>query len=98
MGFDFIVIDTPAKSGDAGLAAARVANLVIVPYRPQILDLETIDSSKDILRLAGDVPAMAVLNAVPPVGFKRRDDAMDFLKQYEIPICPHAISHRAVFG
>lgn len=98
MGFDLVLIDTPAKSGDAGLAAARVSNLVIIPYRPQILDLETVDSTKDILRLAGNISALAILNAVPPIGFRRRDDAMAFLQQYEIPICPYVISHRAVFG
>ena len=97
-GFDLVLIDTPAKSGDAGLAAARVANLVMIPYRPQILDLETIDSTKDILHLAGHPEHMAVFNAVPPVGFKRRDDAMAFLRQYDIPLCPYAISHRAAFG
>lgn len=98
MGFDLVLIDTPAKSGDAGLAAARVSNLVIIPYRPQILDLETVDSTRDILRLGGNKPCLAVLNAVPPIGFKRREDATNFLKEYEIPICPHAISNRAIFG
>jgi chromosome partitioning protein len=95
---DFIIIDTPAKSGDAGLAAARVSDLVIIPCRPQILDLETIESTKDILKLAGNPPAMAVLNAVPPVGHRRREDAGEFLKEYEIAICEQAISHRAIFG
>jgi chromosome partitioning protein len=98
MGFDFILIDTPAKSGEAGLAAARVSNLVVIPYRPQILDLETVESSRDLIRLANNVPAIALLNAVPPVGFRRRQEAADFLKQYDISICPHVISQRAVFG
>jgi chromosome partitioning protein len=98
MGFDFAIIDTPAKSGDAGLAAAKVADIVLIPCRPQILDLETIESTKDIIRLAGSPAAMAILNAVPPVGHRRREDAGDFLKQYDIPICTQAVSHRAIFG
>ena len=41
-GVDLVVIDTPPRSESAALEAARVANLVVIPCRAQILDLEGI--------------------------------------------------------
>ena len=50
---DFAVIDTPARSEQSALAAAKVADLVLIPCRPQAYDLETIPNTKEILALAG---------------------------------------------
>ena len=65
-GVDFAVIDTPARYEQSALAAAKVADLVLIPCRPQAYDLETIPNTKEILALAGNTPALAILNAVPP--------------------------------
>lgn len=34
-GVDFVVVDTPARSEGAALAAARASDLVIIPCRPR---------------------------------------------------------------
>ena len=75
MGIDTVLIDTPAKSGEAGLAAAKVADLVIIPCRPQELDIETLDSVKKILTMADQPPSIVVLNAVPHLGWGRQQEA-----------------------
>ena len=98
LGIDLVLIDTPAKSGDAGLAASRVADVVLIPCRPQLLDIETIRSTKDILRIADNRIASVILNAVPPVGFKRREEAANAIARYDLPVFGQAISVRAVFG
>jgi chromosome partitioning protein len=98
MGIDFVLIDTPAKSGDAGLAASRVADVILIPCRPQLLDIETIRSTKDILRLAENPVAAVILNAVPPTGFKRREEAAIAIAKYGIQVLEQSISVRAVFG
>jgi chromosome partitioning protein len=97
-GFDVVFIDTPAKSGDAGLAAARVASLVLIPCRPQMLDIETIRSTKDILKIANNPKAVAILNMAPPVGFRRREEATAAIATFGLEVCAQAISMRAVFG
>jgi chromosome partitioning protein len=97
-GIDVIIIDTPPKSGEASAAAAKVADVVIIPFEPQILDLETIENTKDILQLAKNPPAIAVLNKVPPVGTRRQEDAAAFLRQYGLAICAQSVSRRAIFG
>ena len=62
---DFAIIDTPPRSEQATLAAAKAANLVVIPCRPQIYDLETIPNTKELIALAGGPPTLVVLNAVP---------------------------------
>ena len=57
-GAAFTFIDTPGKSNSAALEAARVADLVFIPVRPQIFDLETLAAVRDALRLAGSPPAL----------------------------------------
>ena len=96
-GVDFAVIDTPARNEQSALAAAKVADLVLIPCRPQAYDLETIPNTKEILALAGNKPAIAILNAVPAVG-DRHEQAREFLNRLQIPVCPYTLGHRAVFG
>ena len=69
-----VVLDTPPRSETAALEAARAADLVIVPCRPQIVDLETVPTTIQVLALARDPLAVAVLVAVPPRG-QRADQA-----------------------
>jgi chromosome partitioning protein len=96
-GVDFAVIDTPARNEQSALAAAKVADLVLIPCRPQAYDLETIPNTKEILALAGDKPAIAILNAVPAVG-DRHEQARELLNRLQVPVCPYTLGHRAVFG
>src|ERR1035441_2193784 len=96
-GVDFAVIDTPARSEQSALAAAKVADLVLIPCRPQAYDLETIPNTREILSLAGDNPALAILNAVPSYG-DRHEQAKIFLARINIPVCPITFGHRAAFG
>ena len=58
-GVDLVVIDTPPRSESAAVEAARVANLVVIPCRAQILDLETVPATQQLLALAGNPPAVA---------------------------------------
>ena len=96
-GIDIVLVDTPPRSSDAALAAARVADLVLIPCRPQYYDLETIPAVADILRLAGDKPSLAVLNAIPARG-DRHHQAARALEGQGIPVCPRAFAARAAFG
>ena len=96
-GVDFVLIDTPARSEQSALAAAKAADLVLVPCRPQAYDLETIPNTQQILALSGNTPALVILNAVPPRG-NRHDQAKNLLDRLGIPVCPHTIGARNAFG
>lgn len=96
-GVEFVLIDTPPRAADAALIAAKAADLVIVPARPQMYDLETIPVTREILAVAGNKPAMVVLNSVPPIG-DRHAQSGEAMKNWKIPICPFTLGNRVAFG
>lgn len=96
-GADMVIIDTPAKSSEASIEAARVANLVLVPVRPQIYDLETLQSIRDILRLSGDPSAFVVINSAPIQG-KRHLEAQEVAKNLGFSVCPIVLYMRTAYG
>lgn len=98
-GAQFVILDTPAKSDSAALEAARVANFVLIPVWPQIYHLETLPAIKDLLRVAGDVPAYVVLNALHPQATRQADEAKSMISSiYGLPVCPVHICDRAIYA
>lgn len=94
---DMLIVDTPARSEQAAVAAARFADLVIIPCRPQIYDLDTITNSIDMVNVAGGRPMLAVLNAIPPQGI-RHEEARQGIESLGMAVCPITIGQRAAFG
>lgn len=66
-GYDLVVLDTAPQADQAALRAARSADLVIVPVRPTIVDMDAVQTTMDICALAQRKPIF-VLNAVAPQG------------------------------
>ena len=96
-GVDLLLIDTPGKSEQAALAAAKAADLVLIPCRPQIYDIETLAATKEIIELAGGRRAFVILNAVPPQG-RRHEEAKAAIEEMGLAVCPAAFVQRAAFG
>jgi len=94
-GADICIIDTAPHSETAALAAARAADLILIPCRPGILDLRGISSSVDLAQLAKK-PALVVLNAVPPRG-PLGEQAEEAIVPYNIEVATTRISQRAAF-
>lgn len=63
-GYGLVVLDTAPHADQASLQAARAADLVLVPVRCSILDLDAVGASLDLCTLARR-PAVVVLNAAP---------------------------------
>lgn len=98
-GADFVFIDTPGKSDTAAIEAARVADLVLIPVRPQIFDLETLSAVRDALRVAGSPAAYVVLNGIHPSASRSPDEQREVIAQaFDLPVCPVHLSHRAAFA
>ena len=98
-GADFVFIDTPGKSDSAAIEAARVADLVLIPVRPQIFDLETLSAVTDALRVAGSPAAYVVLNGLHPSATKSPTDQKEMIaRAFDLPVCPVHLSHRAVYA
>jgi chromosome partitioning protein len=95
MGAALAIIDTSPNSESASLAAARAADLVLIPCRPHLLDLKAIGSSIELARLAKK-PFVVVVNAVPPRG-TLGTEAAAAIKTYGAPIAPTQLSMRAAY-
>ena len=96
-GVDLVIIDTPGKSEQAALAAAKAADLILIPCRPQIYDIETLAATKEIVELSGGKLAFVVLNAVPPQG-RRHEEAIAAIRDMGLAVCPVHFVQRLAFG
>ena len=86
------IIDTAPHSTDAALAAARAANLVLIPCRASVADLHAIGSSIKITRQAGTATAV-VLNAAPVQG-PLVSQARAAITAYKVEMVPVVLHHR----
>jgi|SRR5581483_2795500 len=89
------IIDTAPHSEAAALAAARVADLILIPCRPAILDLKAIGLTVDVATLAGK-PARVMFNAVPARGTLAKEAAAA-VASYQMPVAPVRVGHRAAY-
>jgi chromosome partitioning protein len=96
-GAQLAIIDTPGKSTDAAIAAAKVANFVLMPIHPQMYDIETLDKAKDILTLAGNPPNAVLINLAPLQG-RRHIETQEALTQAGFTVCPTVLYTRVAHG
>jgi chromosome partitioning protein len=94
-GAERVFIDTAPHSESASLAAARVADLILIPCRPAILDLRAIRHTIDLARIA-QKPVFVVLNSVSHRG-NSAQDAQEAVESYQVPIAPVLLGQRAAF-
>jgi len=96
-GASLVLIDTPPRAADAAMAAAQAADLILIPSRPTINDLETIATTRDLISGAGASAKIAVvLNGIPPQG-RQREQAENAVREMGLYICPVAFGHRSAF-
>jgi len=96
-GADLVIIDTPPRAADAAMAAAQAADLILIPSRPTINDLETIATTQSLINGAGGKAKIAVvLNDIPPQG-QQRQQAENAIRAMGLPVCPVALGHRTAY-
>ncbi len=95
-GVDFVIIDTPARIEQAAAEAARVSDIVLIPCKPSIYDVETLQATIDLVLSRAKRPPVVVLNAVPPQGL-RHQQAADAVRALGIAVCPVHIGQRVAF-
>jgi chromosome partitioning protein len=93
-GVELVFLDGPGKNAEATLEAAKAADLVLIPIQPIINDIETLPAFRDLLRVAGDKPALVIVNNAPTQG-TRHTHAQEAAKQAGFLVCPVVIFHRA---
>ena len=96
IGGEMLYVDTAPHSDSAALEAARAADLVLIPCRPAILDLEAITNTLTFLRTTG-TPVLVVLNAIAATGQDARL-AEEALSAHQVETCPVRLGRRIAFA
>ena len=92
-GVDLVLIDTMPRVEESSVAAARVANLSVIPCGPSVLDIEAIAHTIGITN-GVNTPGVIVINQGRHSS-DINDKAKAVLQQYGIPVCPVTIMRRA---
>ena len=95
-GAGLAVIDTGAGAGSPAVAAARAADLVLVPCRPSIFDLEAATASFSIAEEAGTLAAGLVWAA--PANSTLGAQAIEALRRAGIQMIGGTIGQRTAYA
>lgn len=96
-GIEVLILDTAPHSDRVAVDAARAADLVVVPCKPNILDIEAIGNTIGIVKTTG-TPLFVVLNGVAPMG-SEADEAEAAIKDaFTVSVCPARITTRVAFA
>jgi len=93
-GAGLCIIDTAPHSETVAMAAAKAADLVLIPCRASYIDLMAVKSSVDLVEIAKR-PALFVLSCIRPGDKALPADAEQALARYGIPIAPVRITLRS---
>ena len=100
-GADVAIVDTPPRAwvgaDNAALVAAKLADVVLVPCRPSILDIESTAVSVQRLQAATAAPVVVVLNGCAHRG-READEAAEALGGLGAQVCPARIGQRVLFA
>lgn len=95
-GADFVFIDTPPFAKDIAYDAAQLANFVLIPTKPAVLDIIAMTRTVELIK-AFSKRAAVVLTFCPPVG-KELEEAQEAVSQLNVELCPVRIGNRIAFS
>lgn len=93
---DLVIIDSPPAADSAAVAAAKAADLVLIPTRPAAFDLHAIRTTADLVRVA-QKPAFVVLNSTPARAEALLKEARAVVQSYGLPLAPVHLVNRAAY-
>jgi len=100
LGFDVMIVDTPAASIELSLDAARVSDLIVLVSRPTIIDFRALKELAGLVR-AMPISSALVLNQAPPQRLGREmnmvSENINLLFDLGIHLAPVAIRARQVY-
>jgi len=98
-GADLVIIDTPGKNDNLAMAATRLADLVLVPSKGTIYDMETLPTVRDLILTTGNrAPVFVLYNEIPPTGNRIAEDLKAMTKQFcGLDPCPVHLTRRQAY-
>lgn len=98
IGADIVIIDTAPHSEAAALASCRLADLILIPCQPSIMDLRALTKTIDLVKML-TVPAYAVLNGVQHHSTGAARQAEKTIEEtLKLPMCPVRIGERVIYS
>ncbi len=94
--FLLAVIDTPPAAGPQAYTAAQAADLVLIPCRPSLVDLDAIRRTAQLIKSAGK-PAFVVFNAAPHSATTLLEDARAIIEEAGLTVCPVVLRERSLY-
>jgi chromosome partitioning protein len=97
-GATFVIIDTEGHRTNGADVAAQFADLVLIPSRPAIKEMEKMGQTTRQLERAGNPPAFVSFNRVQPMGKFRLDEARFYAdKVHKLPALPVSLTQRIIY-
>ena len=96
-GVELVVIDTPPNTEQPSMAAARAADIILIPCRPGILDIRAIGFTAEAVKAAGKT-AYVVLNALPVQASRIIEDATQACAAHGLKVAPVVMHQRASYS
>jgi chromosome partitioning protein len=94
--FELAIIDTPPAAGPQAYTAAQSADLILIPCRPSLVDLDAIRRTAQLTKAAG-VPAFVVFNAAPHSATTLLDDARAIVEAAGLAAAPIILRERSAY-
>ena len=95
-GFELAIIDTPPAAGTEAFTAAQSSNIILIPCRPSLVDLDAIRRTSQLVKTTG-VPAFVVFNAAPHSATKLLEDARTIAEGTGLKIAPTVLRERSAY-
>lgn len=95
-GADLVIIDSAPSADTGSLAAAKAADMLLIPCRPAAFDLEAVGATLGLATMAGK-PAAVVLNAVPAQG-RIGDEARETLTDGGVTVAAPVLHQLVAFA
>lgn len=95
-GADIVVIDTPPLAQADASAAARAADLVLVPCRPRAFDLHAVRITASLVEITRK-PAFAVFNGGHPSASTGYAEPEEVMRSLGLDVAPFRLADRAPF-
>lgn len=96
---DLVMIDTAGKADREGIAVSKRADLILIPCRPNMADVETLNAISELLALTKSAKKAAVVwnGALTPTD-ARISEAAGFVEALGLETSPCVIVSRVAFA
>lgn len=95
-GYPICLIDTPPAASPQALIAAELADLILVPCRPSLIDLDAIRRTASMVRSLGK-RAYVVFNATPVRASTLLHEAASVVAETGLVVAPVVLHERGAF-